>query len=83
MASMQEKVYPGWTMAYRKTAHSIYELKYHVVWITKYRKPVLRGQVALRLRELIRQTCETLEVYILSGHVSADQDYLWAGRGRD
>ena len=63
-------------MAYRKTAHSIYELKYHVVWITKYRKPVLRGQVALRLRELIRQTCETLEVYILSGHVSADHVHL-------
>jgi putative transposase len=76
MASMQEKMEPGWTMAYRKTAHSIYELKYHVVWITKYRKQVLRGQVALRLRELIRQTCETMEVYILSGHISADHVHL-------
>ena len=26
---------------YRKTSHSIYDIKYHVVWITKYRKPVL------------------------------------------
>ena len=63
-------------MGYRKTAHSVYDLKYHLVWITKYRKPVLRGQVALRLRELIRQTCETLDVYILSGHVSADHVHL-------
>src|SRR6185369_17591368 len=73
---MQEKLYPGWTMGYRKTAHSVYDLKYHLVWITKYRKPVLGGQVALRLRELIRQTCETLDVYILSGHVSADHVHL-------
>jgi len=63
-------------MSYRKTAHSVYDLKYHVVWITKYRKPVLRGEVALRLRELIRQTCASLEVYIISGHVSADHVHL-------
>src|SRR5512145_2536664 len=63
-------------MSYRKTAHSVYDLKYHVVWITKYRKPVLRGEIAVRLRELIRQTCATLEVYIISGHVSADHVHL-------
>jgi putative transposase len=34
----------------------VYDLKCHVVWITKYRKPILRGEVALRLRELVRQT---------------------------
>jgi len=76
IVTMLEPIYPNWTMSYRKTAHSVYDLKYHVVWITKYRKPVLRGQVALRLRELIRQTCVTLDVYIISGHVSADHVHL-------
>jgi len=66
----------GWIMSYRKTAHSVYDLKYHLVWTTKYRKPVLRGEIAVRLRELIRQTCATMEVYILSGHVSADHIHL-------
>ena len=42
------------------------------MWITKYRKPVLKGEIALRVRELIRQTCQTWDVYIISGHVSAD-----------
>lgn len=42
----------------------------------QYRKPVLHGQVALRLRELIRQTCATMEVYIISGHVSVDHVHL-------
>jgi putative transposase len=63
-------------MSYRKTAHSVYALKYHIVWITKYRKPVLHGQVALRLRELVRQTCATRAVYIESGHVSKAHVHL-------
>ena len=63
-------------MSYRKTAHSIYDLKYHVVWITKYRKPVLRGEIAKRLRELVRQTCATKDVYILSGHIATDHVHL-------
>ena len=28
---------------YRKTSHSTYDLKHHLVWITKYRKKVLTG----------------------------------------
>lgn len=63
-------------MSYRKGPHTVYDLKYHVVWITKYRKPVLRGEVALRLRELVRQTCASLEVYIVSGHVAPDHVHL-------
>ncbi len=63
-------------MSYRKTSHAVYDIKYHVVWITKYRKPVLRGEIAIRLRELIRQTCATLEVYIESGHVAVDHVHL-------
>ncbi len=56
----------------------MYDLKCHVVWITKYRKPILRGEVALRLRELVRQTCASLEVYIESGHVAPDHVHLLA-----
>ena len=63
-------------MSYRKTAHSVYDIKYHLVWITKYRKPVLRGEIAKRLRELVRQTCATLDVYIISGHVANDHVHL-------
>ncbi len=73
---MNERLDLDWTMSYRKTAHSVYDLKYHVVWVTKYRKPILQGQVALRVRELIRQTCATMDVYILKGHVSTDHLHL-------
>lgn len=29
---------------YHKSSHSIWDVKYHVVWITKYRYKVLRGR---------------------------------------
>ena len=58
---------------YRKGSHSVYDLKVHIVWITKYRKPVLFGDVAVRLRDLIREICRTMEVDILKGHVSKDR----------
>jgi putative transposase len=54
----------------------VYDLKYHIVWITKYRKPILRGEIGKRVRELVRQTCASLEVYIVKGHVSKDHVHL-------
>ena len=62
---------------YRKTSHSVYDLKYHLVWITKYRKPVLYGQIAERVRELIREICKTNDIEILKGHVSKDHVHLF------
>ena len=63
-------------MEYRKTSHAVYDIKYHLVWITKYRKPVMRGEIGMRLRELIRQTCATLDVQIEKGHIAADHIHL-------
>ena len=62
---------------YRKTSHSLYDIKYHLVWITKYRKPVLTGEVAYRCRELIRQICKGNDVEIIRGHVSKDHVHLF------
>ena len=62
--------------SYRKGSHTVYDLKYHVVWITKNRKQVLRGEIGKRLRELIRQTCEELEIYIEKGHIAPDHVHL-------
>ena len=62
---------------YRKTSHSLYDIKYHIVWITKYRKPVLVGELAKRTRELVRQICKGIDVEIISGHVSKDHVHLF------
>ena len=62
---------------YRKTSHSVYDIKYHFVWITKYRKPVLFGNVATRLRDLIREICKSQDIEIIKGHVSKDHVHLF------
>lgn len=61
---------------YRRGAHTVYNLQYHLVWVTKYRYPELRGAVAERRRELIRQSCMAREVKILKGHVSRDHVHV-------
>ena len=43
---------------YRLGSHTVYDIKYHVVWVTKYRYRVLAGETALRAREVIRQVQE-------------------------
>ena len=48
-----------------------------MVWITKYRKPVLTGEVAVRMRELVREICKAKDVEILKGHISRDHVHLF------
>jgi len=62
---------------YRKGSHSVYDLKYHIVWITKYRKSVLHGRVAERVRELIREICRANDVEILRVHISKDHVHIF------
>jgi len=61
---------------YRKGSHSVYQCHYHFVFIPKYRKPVLKGEVGTRLRELIREICKRNDVEILQGHIRPDHVHL-------
>ena len=61
---------------YRQSAHAVFDLKYHMIWCTKYRKKVLRARIAERARDLIRQICATCEVVIVRGSVSPDHIHL-------
>ena len=60
----------------RRGSHTVYNIQYHFVWVTKYRHKVLRGEVAERARELIRQSCMSRDIKILKGHVSKDHVHL-------
>ena len=63
-------------MDYRTGPHKKYKIEYHFVWITKYRYQLLTSDIALRLRELIRQTCGLFEIEILRGVVSKDHVHI-------
>ena len=62
---------------YRKSSHTVYDIKYHLVWITKYRKPILRADIAHRARDLIREICRANDVEIIKGHISRDHVHIF------
>ena len=62
---------------YRRGALMMFETHLHLVWITKYRHAALKGEVATRTRDLIRDICGQYEVKIMKGHVSKDHVHLF------
>ena len=50
---------------YRLGAHTKTDLKVHLAWILKYRKRVLVGQVAVRVRDVLRQIAFEHELEII------------------
>ena len=64
-------------MTYRHGSHTVFTIHLHLVWITKYRKPVLLGEAGIRVRDLIREICGQQEVQIIKGHVSRDHVHLF------
>ena len=62
---------------YRLGAHTKTDLKVHLVWIPKYRKAVLTGEVAIRVRDVLRQIAAEHELEIVSGKVARDHVHLF------
>ena len=61
---------------YRYGSHTVTRLTVHLVWVTKYRYKVLRGDIQKRCRELLMQVCDTEDVRILDGVVSSDHVHM-------
>ena len=47
---------------YSKFSHSVYGLKFHMLSITKHRKPVLHREMAIRVRELTGNSCKGMDI---------------------
>lgn len=48
-----------------------------MVWIPKYRKAILQGPVALRVRDILRRIAMEHELHIISGKVARDHVHLF------
>jgi len=62
---------------YRHGPHTVFDIHLHLVWVTKYRRRVLTGEVGTRVRDLIKEICGQQEVMIMKGHVSKDHVHLF------
>ena len=63
--------------AVKRSKHAVYDLKYHFVWVPKYRKLVLRGRVAESLKEIFQGTAERYDLEIDTMEVMADHVHLF------
>lgn len=64
---------------YRIGPHTKTDLKVHLIWIPKYRRAVLTGQVAIRTRDLLRQVALEHEINIISGKIAKDHVHVFIG----
>jgi len=64
-------------MGYSAGCHTTFHHCYHLVWAPKYRFKVLRGEVRLRVREIIRQVCTEMGVTIIHGVLSCDHVHMF------
>ena len=67
---------PGPRERYWTGGHTTHRLRFHLVFVPKYRKRVLEGPVAARLRELIEQACEVNGWEVLELAVQPDHVHL-------
>lgn len=70
-------------MDYGDGSYTPYNIEYYFIWVTKYRHHVLKGDLALRVRDLVRQICEHLEIQILRGVACADHIHILASAPPD
>ena len=56
--------------SYKHGGHTVWDCKYHLVWVTKYRYPVLGGDVGNRCRELRRETARAHEMVVHTGAIN-------------
>ena len=61
---------------YKRGSHTVWDYKYHIVWTTKYRYPVLGGDVGLRCRELLCDIARRKEMQIYVGTINRDHVHM-------
>jgi putative transposase len=61
----------------KRTKHAVYDLKYHLVWIPKYRKRIMGGEVSEYLKEIFRQIAEEYEFSMDTMEVVEDHVHIF------
>jgi putative transposase len=61
----------------RRTKHAVCDLKYHLVWLSKYRKHILSGEVSGYSKEVFQQIAEEYELRIDTMEVLEDHVHIF------
>jgi putative transposase len=64
-------------MGISRTKHAVYDLKYHIVWIPKYRKDILDKEVSDYLKVIFNKVAEEYEFRIDTMEVMEDHIHIF------
>ena len=62
---------------YRKSSHAVYRCEYHFVWVPKYRYQILVKEVKPRLKDILTELCEWLDITIIEGAICSDHVHMY------
>ena len=64
-------------MGVRRTKHAVYDLKYHLVWIPKYRKDVLDKEISEYLKAVFNKVADEYDFRIDTMEVMEDHVHIF------
>jgi len=64
-------------MSIRRAKHAVFDIKYHLVWIPKYRKHVLIGDVAQYTKEVLQRIAEEYGFWVDTMEVMQDHVHIF------
>ena len=64
-------------MGVRRTKHAVYDLKYHLVWIPKYRKQILDKEISDYIKVIFNMIAEEYEFRIDTMEVVEDHVHVF------
>ena len=59
-----------------KLAHTVWECKYHIVWIPKYRRKVIYGKLRQDIGKILRRLCQYKGIEIIEGNACTDHIHM-------
>ncbi len=65
---------------YRKASHVTYDCRYHIVWITKYRRKVLNKEMQERLKILLEGIAKEMYVKIIRMGMEEDHVHMYISK---
>ena len=64
-------------MGLKRTKHAVFDLKYHLVWVPKYRKHILVGEVAQYTKEVLQRIADEYGFWVDTMEVTEDHVHVF------
>ncbi|MFC1895125.1 IS200/IS605 family transposase [Thermodesulfobacteriota bacterium] len=61
----------------KSLAHTVWECKYHIIWVPKNRRKVVYGKLKKDIGQVLRRLCEYKQIEVIEGTACADHIHIF------